>query len=101
TFGNVVLEAMASGLPVIAVNSGGVKDNVKNGYNGLMCPPRDATSLAGAIIKLAEDKQFIESLAANAREHAATKSWSYIFDQLVSDYSSVLENSQTKLSQTA
>lgn len=101
TFGNVVLEAMASGLPVIAVNSGGVKDNVINGYNGLMCLPRDATSLAGAIIKLADDKQFIKSLAANAQEHAATKSWSYIFNQLVSDYSSVLENSQTKLSQTA
>lgn len=101
TFGNVVLEAMASGLPVIAVNSGGVKDNVIDNYNGLMCPPRAATSLAEAIIKLAEDKLFIKALAANAREHAATKSWTNIFDQLVRDYSSVLEKGQTKLSQTA
>jgi len=101
TFGNVVLEAMASGLPVIAVNSGGVKDNVINGHNGLMCPPRNVSGLADAIIKMAEDKQFIESLGTNAREHAATKSWSHIFDQLVSDYSSVLEKSQTKMSQIA
>jgi len=101
TFGNVVLEAMTSELPVIAVNSGGVKDNVINDYNGLMCPPRNAISLAEAIIKLAESKQLIESLATNAREHAGTKSWSYIFDQLVRDYSSVLEKNQTKLSQTA
>ena len=100
TFGNVVLEAMASGLPVIAVNSGGVKENVIHDYNGLMCPPREATSLAGAIIRLVEDKPLIEALATNAREHATTKSWSNIFDQLVSDYSSVLEKSQTKLSQT-
>lgn len=101
TFGNVVLEAMASGLPVIAVNSGGVKENVINNYNGLMCPPRDAFCLAEAIIKLAEEKQFIESLTANAIAHVATKSWYSIFDQLVSDYRSVIEKSQTKLSQTA
>ncbi|SPF52690.1 Glycosyl transferases group 1 family protein (fragment) [Candidatus Desulfosporosinus infrequens] len=101
TFGNVVLEAMASGLPVIAVNSGGVKENVIHNFNGLMCPPRDAISLATAIIKLAEEKQFIESLTANAREHVATKSWSYVFDQLVSDYCSVLAKTRSKLSQTA
>lgn len=86
---------------MIAVNSGGVKDNVIDNYNGLICPPRAATSLAEAIIRLAEDKLFIKALAANAREHAETKSWTNIFDQLVSDYSSVLEKDQTKLSQTA
>ena len=63
---------------------------------GSMCPPRDAISLATAIIKLAEEKQFIESLTANAREHVATKSWSHVFDQLVNDYCSVLE--KTRLS---
>lgn len=40
TFGNVVLEAMASRLPVITVRSGGVTDNVVDGQNGLLCAPR-------------------------------------------------------------
>ncbi len=101
TFGNVVLEAMASGLPVIAVNSGGVKDNVLHEYNGLMCPPRDANSFAQAIIRLAENQQLIRTLAANAREHAATQSWSRIFDQLLLDYQSVIETSQREAQEIA
>ena len=101
TFGNVVLEAMASGLPVIAVNSGGVKENVFNDYNGLMCTPRDTVSFAKAIIRLIEDTQLRESLAANAREHSAMKSWSRIFDQLVTDYGTVLEKNSNKFSETA
>lgn len=101
TFGNVVLEAMASGLPVIAVNSGGVKENVFNDYNGLMCTPRDTESFAKAIIRLIEDQQLKETLAANAREHSAVKSWSRIFDQLVLDYSLVQEKSSNRFSKTA
>lgn len=101
TFGNVVLEAMASGLPVIAVNSGGVKDNVFHEYNGLMCRPRDTSSFAQSIIRLIEDKQLIQTLGAHAREHAATRSWDSVFGQLVSDYQSVVENNQNKLSKIA
>lgn len=101
TFGNVVLEAMASGLPVIAVNSGGVKDNVINDYNGLMCTPRDTQSFSNAIIRLIENRQLKKTLAVNAREHAGTKSWNTIFDQLVIDYCSVLEKSPSRFPKTA
>ncbi|ADY56268.1 glycosyl transferase group 1 [Syntrophobotulus glycolicus DSM 8271] len=101
TFGNVVLEAMASGLPVIAVNAGGVKDNVLDSYNGLMCSPRDSENLAKAIITLIEDKILLKILADNALKHIKGKSWSSIFDQLVADYSSVLQIYQDKLSRTA
>ncbi|MDR3539472.1 MAG: glycosyltransferase family 1 protein [Desulfosporosinus sp.] len=101
TFGNVVLEAMASGLPVIAVNSGGVKENVFHDYNGLMCAPRDTKSFTQAIIRLIEDKPLKETLAANAREHSAQKSWSMIFDQLVIDYGLVLKKSSSQFSKTA
>jgi glycosyltransferase involved in cell wall biosynthesis len=101
TFGNVVLEAMASGLPVIAVNSGGVKENVFQDYNGLMCAPRDTVGFANAIIRLIEDKELQKALAANALEHSAIKSWSIIFDQLVIDYGEVLEKSSNQFSKTA
>ena len=42
TFGNVALEAMASGLPVIGAESGGVKEIVQNGTTGLLCTPKDS-----------------------------------------------------------
>ncbi len=101
TFGNVVLEAMASGLPVITVNSGGVKESVVNEYNGLMCIPRDSGSFTKAIVRLIEDKKLKETLSTNAREYSTTKSWNRIFDQLLFDYYSVLEKGSGQLSITA
>lgn len=91
TFGNVVLEAMASRLPVITVRSGGVTDNVVDGQNGLLCAPRDEASLAEAMIRLADQDELREALAANALAHASSQSWNTIFDRLLGDYRFVLD----------
>jgi len=55
TFGNVVLEAMAAGLPVVAAAAGGVKNLVVDGCNGFVCRPRNAADLAAALLKSAAD----------------------------------------------
>jgi glycosyltransferase involved in cell wall biosynthesis len=47
--GNTALEAMASGLPVIASNVGGLADFCVDGVNALLCPPRDPAAIAGAL----------------------------------------------------
>ncbi|WP_425621030.1 glycosyltransferase family 4 protein [Desulforudis sp. Tu-874] len=49
TFGNVVLEAMASGLPVVAPFSEGLKDNLINGVNSLVCAPHDPVGFAADV----------------------------------------------------
>ena len=49
TFGGVLLEAMATGLPVIATNVGGVSEIIKDGENGLIVPPEDIKRLCEAI----------------------------------------------------
>jgi Glycosyltransferase len=95
TFGNVVLEAMASGLPVIAVNSGGVKNSIINGYNGILCDSRDVGSFTRAICRFIEDKTLAGNLGINARQYTLDKSWNSIFDRLMSDYLGLLE--QTKI----
>ena len=92
TFGNVVLEAMASGLPVVTVNSGGVKDSMLDNYNGLLCKPRDVESFTLAIERLLTDSGLIIELGRNAREYALTKSWNWVFDNLISDYKHILYN---------
>lgn len=86
TFGNVVMEAMASGLPVVTVNSGGVTDSVKDGYNGFLCKPRDAQSFSEAIARLIENPGLIREMSQSAREYTITRSWDNIFDQLIADY---------------
>jgi glycosyltransferase involved in cell wall biosynthesis len=54
--GRVLVEAMAAGLPIVASSVGGIPDLVKDGKNGLLVPPADASSLEKAICALLKDK---------------------------------------------
>jgi len=53
--GKVLVEAMASGKPIVASNAGGIPDLVMDGDNGLLVPPKNSDQLAEAIIKLLKD----------------------------------------------
>lgn len=86
TFGQVVTEAMASGLPVVAPAKGGVLDTVVPGTTGLLFPPGDASGLAEAVTSLVADRELRETLGRNARESALTRSWSAVFRTLFRDY---------------
>ena len=91
TFGNVVLEAMASGLPVVAVRAGGVGDTVLPGRTGLLVESTDpASKLAEALIRLVDDHALRTKLAAQAREYALGQSWSAIMGGLRDRYLAAL-----------
>jgi len=60
---NVILEAMASGLPVISTRHSGIPEVIEDGYNGLLVPPADDIALATAMAKLFEDPQERQNLA--------------------------------------
>jgi len=61
--GLAIIEAMACNKPVIATNSGGIPDIVRDGDTGLLIPPRDAGALAQAIERLLNDQQLAVRLA--------------------------------------
>ncbi len=65
--GLVLAEAILCGAPVIAANSGGVTDIVRDGETGLLFPERDPRALAEAIQKLLDDRALAERLAQNGR----------------------------------
>lgn len=67
SFGIVVLEAMASGKPVIATNVGGIPE-VVNKETGVLVNPEDPVGLAEAIDKILEDKELKEKMGKTARE---------------------------------
>lgn len=66
---NALLEAMATGLPVVAARVGGIPALIKDGENGLLVTPGDQSSLVRAIIRLIEDPAFAASVGVRAREH--------------------------------
>jgi glycosyltransferase involved in cell wall biosynthesis len=69
-FGNVLIEAMACGAPVVATDTDGARDIVQRGENGLLVPVGDANAMAGAIVALVRDRSLWSRLAANARRRA-------------------------------
>jgi len=65
--GNVYLESMACGKPVIACNTGGAPEVVRNQETGLLVPPGDSNSLESAIASLTDDVSRRERLGRNGR----------------------------------
>jgi glycosyltransferase involved in cell wall biosynthesis len=101
TFGNAALEAMASGLPVAGVASGGVTDFLSQGVNALLCPQGSREAFLENLILLMEDQNLRRSLADNARKTAMTRDWNRVFDGLLDTYAAVIEEQQRRYWQRA
>lgn len=65
-FGVVLLEAMASGVNVVATRVGGIPEIIQDGQNGLLVPPDNPEQLACAINKLLDDRELMQQLASRA-----------------------------------
>jgi glycosyltransferase involved in cell wall biosynthesis len=92
TFGNVVLEAMASGLPVVAVRAGGVGETVQSGATGLLIEPEaPPAQFAEAVGTLVDDPALRRRMADAARAYALSQSWDAIMAGLRRRYQAVIE----------
>jgi phosphatidylinositol alpha 1,6-mannosyltransferase len=89
TLGLVVLEAMASGLPVIAAPAGGVRDHLRNEENGLAFAEGDIGSMARAMVALATEPELARRLAHGARLTAEALTWEREMDRLDWSYREV------------
>ncbi len=90
TFGNVVLEAMASGLPAVVVDRGGPRDLVEAGATGFVARPNDPPDLARALERLLLDRGLREHMGAAARASTLRRSWDRANSALLADYASLV-----------
>jgi len=66
-----LMEAMATGVPVVATNIGGISELIESGLSGLLVAPTDALALADAILSMIRDRDFRAQLASNGRRKIA------------------------------
>jgi len=89
-----ILEAMASGLPIIATDVSGCKDLIKNNYNGILVNPKNPKILSNSISFLLKDLEKSKYLGKNARAKAETDySWDIISRTIENEYKIILEKS--------
>jgi glycosyltransferase involved in cell wall biosynthesis len=86
TFGNVLLEGMASGLPCLAVSAGGVMEFARHESNAWLVRPHSADALAEGLETLLRDQPLRLHLGSGARRTALARGWEPVFDSLLHEY---------------
>jgi glycosyltransferase involved in cell wall biosynthesis len=92
TFGNVTLEAMASGLAVVAFDYAAAQIHIVNGENGLLAPYGDARSFVEAAGKIAGASERLAEVRLRARAHASTLDWDVVVKKFLILLRSVMES---------
>ena len=85
--GLVVLEAMSSGVPVVANDSGGIRQLIRDGENGLLCEEKNVRQLAGAINRILKE----DALSDAIREKAYQSVRDYDYSILAGRYLELLD----------
>lgn len=101
TYGLVALEAAASGVPVIAAASGGLREAVVDGVTGIVLDSRDPAVWAEAVTRVLSDRPFADRLGAAARTRAEALDWERSAAGLVTVYRAALADADRAETPTA
>lgn len=93
----VLMEAMASGLPCIAVNAGAVHELVANNKNGYLCEPDDANAVAQSMVKILTDEKRHAKMSDESVKRAARHDISHTLTRMEEIYNMVLDNREREL----
>ena len=94
TFGNVVLEAMASGLGVVAYDQAAASQHLRHGYNGVLAMPGDEEAFCDAAVWLLEERETLRRARLNARQHVSRQGWPAIIEQFEQQLRAACEGRQ-------
>ena len=95
TQGIVLIEAAATGLPLVAVNAGAVAEVCLNNRNGFLCEPEDVNAIAKALIKILSDKKIREEFSKASLEIAGEHDLEKTIDKFINIYQKVQEKGES------
>jgi len=99
SFGIVLLEAMATGTPIITSDILDIRSTIKNNYTGLLVEPTPE-KIAEAIVKLIKDPQLRKKLTENGLKEVKKYSWDKIVNQYINLYTQVLKEHNNETTKT-
>ena len=94
TQGIVLIEAAASGLPLIAVNAGAVSEVCITGKNGFLCEPKNVEQISDSIYNILSDKELQKKYSKASLEIAAEHDLEKTIDKFLNIYSKVIESTK-------
>ncbi len=97
TYGNVVVEAMASGIPCIVANGGGPKSIIEHGVNGFINEPNDIEGYREIILKLLDDKELYHKMVLNGLNYTDALDWEYLVDSYFEDLRKLVHPETSKI----
>lgn len=92
TQGIVLIEAAATGLPLIAVKAGAVAEVCQDGVNGFLCQPGDVAEIAAAIVKILSEPELCQQFSKKSIEIAAEHDFNHTLEQFENIYRRVIKS---------
>ena len=96
TFGQVILESMASGLPVVSADAPNARALLEEGVTGLLCEPSNANAFAEAVLSIARDKAGRVAMGQAGREASAAYSWDSASESVAQIYRKISANARSR-----
>ncbi|MEM8486843.1 MAG: glycosyltransferase family 1 protein [Bacteroidota bacterium] len=90
TFGNVTLEAMASGIPPVCANATGSRSLIRDGITGFLAPPRDSAAFLKHVAQLVTDKSLRDKMGQLSLKRAQAYDWPVILEKMEGYYNRVI-----------
>ena len=97
SFGVVVIEAMAAGVPAVVSDTPGYDEVVHDGVDGLLVEPGDPEALAAGVARVLDDPELATTLATGGRARAAHFAWENVLDQVERAYRDAREIGRSQL----